>query len=279
MVRILLCLAVIMVSLFSGKPILHAQDLTIAVVNCPKTAKAGQDLKSTLRLLVANTGDTVQKAISLEIVLKNSPLCPDKGRPAAYSQKYYDGVLLRQGREFVTLEPGKSRTITPYGANTIPLDTPVGRTYYLCAVLDPENLLKETNKDNNCACCPIKIVGAEVGPVVTRLMEKCLVPGSTLTILGRNFGSISGTVTATSASGMPVNLSVSSWSDTSVVVRIPDDSRLQEGQLYTVTIIRNGESEGIATGRHNIGICPTAQKKATEPETPIFSPPFFYEKQ
>ena len=278
MIQKILCLAVTIVFLLTGNTTPHAQDLTIAVVNCPKTAKAGQDLKSTLRLLAANTGDTVQKDISVEIVLKNSPLCPDKGRPAAYSQKYFDGVLLRQGREFVTLEPGKSRTITPYGANTIPLDTPVGRTYYLCAVIDPENLLKETNKDNNCACCPIKIVGAEEGPLVTRLMEKCLVPGNTLTILGRNFGSISGTVTAASASGMPVNLSVSSWSNSTIVVRVPDDSRMQEGQQYTVSITRNGESESISTGTQKIGICP-AQKKAPAPEKTIFSPPFFYEQQ
>jgi len=278
MVRKLLCLLVIMVSLFSGKTILHAQELTIAVADCPKVAKAGQDLGSKLRLLVANTGKSAHKDIPLEIVLKNSPLCPKANRPAAYSPKYYDGVLLRQGREFVTLEQGKSITITPYGAITIPWDTPVGKTYYLCAVIDPENLLKVSNKDTDCACSPIKIIGTEEGPLVARIMENCLVPGRTMTILGRNFGSVSGTVAALSSSGITINLSISSWSDSTVVVQIPNDSRMQEGQQYTVNLIRNGETESIAAGRQVIGICPT-EKKTTTPGATQFLPPFFYEQQ
>ena len=274
----MLCLAATMVFLLAGITTLHAQDLTIAVINCPKTAKAGQDLKSTLRLLAANTGDRVQKAITLKIVLKNSPLCPKSSRPAAYSPKYYDGVLLRQGREIVSLDPGKTRTIIPNGANTIPWDTPVGRTYYLCAVIEPENLQKEDNKDTNCACCPIKIIGAEEGPMVVSILEKCVVPGNTLTILGRNFGQESGTVTAVSASGMPVNLSVSSWSDSTVVVRIPSDSRMQEGEQYTLNMMKNGEIDSIPAARQNIGICPT-QKKTSSPETTQPTPPLFFQQQ
>ncbi len=257
---------------------LHAQDLTIATVDCPKAAKAGQDLKSTLQLLVANTGDRVQKAITLKIILKNSPLCPKSNRPAAYSPKYYDGVQLRQGREIVSLEPGTTRTIIPHGANTIPWNTPVGRTYYLCAVIEPENRQKDDNEYTNCACCPIKIIGTEEGPVVASILEKCLVPGNTLTILGRNFGPVSGTVTALSTSGITINLSVSSWSDSTVVVRIPSDSRMQEGQMYTVNIMRNGESESISTGRQNIGICP-APKKTSAPGTTQPTPPLFFEQQ
>jgi hypothetical protein len=276
MVRILLYSAVATMFLFSGAINLHAQDLTIAVVDCPKTAKAGQDLRSMLRLLAANTGESVQKDVALEIVLKNSPLCPKLGRPAAYSPNYYDGVLLRQGREFVTVEPGKTLTIAPYGAVTIPGDTPVGRTYYLCAVLDPENLLKETNKENNCACSPIKIIGTEEGPLITRFVESCLVPGNTLTILGNNFGTESGTVSAVSTSGLPINLSVSFWSDTRVVVLIPTDARMKDGQQYTVNIFRKGDHASRFTGGKTISSCPVLEKF---PEPGTVRPPlplFFY---
>jgi hypothetical protein len=245
-------LTVALALLFTGVTILHAQDLSIAVVACPKVAKAGQDLKTTLQLLAANTGESEQKDISVEIVLKKSPLCPNKGRPASYSSQYYDGVLLKEGRMFVTLEPGKTLTITPRGLLTVPWDTPVGKTYYLCAVIDPEKTLKETNEENNCACSPIQIIGAEEGPLVTRIVEQCLVPGSTLTILGKNFGTVQGTVAAVSTSGLHINLTVSSWSGSTVLVRIPDDSRIQEGQQYTFNIKRNGESA--LTGRTSLSV-------------------------
>lgn len=278
MERIILCFAVTMFFLLAGKTSLQAQDLTIATVDCPKTAKAGQDLKSTLQLLVANTGDRLQKAVTVKLVLKNSPLCPKSNRPAAYSPKYYDGVQLRQGREILSLEPGTTRTIIPHGANTIPWDTPVGRTYYLCAVIEPENPLKGDNKDTNCACCPIKIIGAEEGPVAVSILEKCLVPGKTITILGRNFGPVSGTVTALSTSGITINLPVSSWSDSTVIVRIPNDSRLQDGQMFIVNIMRNGESESISTGRQKIGTC-AEPKKTSVPGTTQPMPPLFFEQQ
>ncbi|MDD2338621.1 MAG: IPT/TIG domain-containing protein, partial [Geobacteraceae bacterium] len=131
---------------------------------------------------------------------------------------------------------------------------------------------------SNCACYPIKIIGTEEGPVVASILEKCLVPGSSLTILGRNFGTVSGTITAVSTSGMSINLSVSSWNDSTVVVRIPNDSRMQEGQQYTINIMKNGEIESIPTGRQNIGICPT-QKKTIIPGTTQPTPPFFFEQQ
>lgn len=280
MIRKILYFTVALVTLLSTEAILHAQDLTLAVVECPKTAKAGQDLKSTIRLLAANTGDTIQKGITLEIILRNSPLCPKTGRPAAYSPNYYDGVLLSEGREFITLEPDKTLSITPSGVITIPWNTPAGRTYYLCGVLDPENKLNETNKDNNCACCPIKIIGAEDGPLVTRFVESCLVPGRSLTILGSNFGPEMGTVTALSTYGLTINFSVSSWNDTSVIVQIPNDSRMQEGQQYNINILRRGGQSSNIAGGKSIGICPAPKKDSVPaPGTMQFSPPFFYNQQ
>lgn len=275
MVRKLLSCAAVAVLLFSGETTLHAQDLAIAVVDCPKTAKAGQDIRSMLRLLATNAGDTVQKDIALEILLKKSPVCSKLGRPAAYSPNYFDGVLLRQGREYVTVEQGKTLTISPYGALTIPGDTPVGKTYYLCAVLDPENLLKETNQVNNCACCPIKIIGTEENPLITRLVERCLLPGGTLTILGNNFGSETGTVTAVSTAGLLINLSISFWSDTRVVVLIPHDSRMKDGLQFTVTILRHGDQTSGFAGGKNISSCPVLLK-SPEPGTVRPPPPFFF---
>lgn len=280
MVRRIICSAWAVVFLFMGPTLLLAQDLSVALVDSPKIVKAGQDLAAAMRLEVANIGKKGKEKIALELVLKKNPVCPD--RPAAYSPKYYDGVLLRQGREYLSLAPGKSVTIVPLGANTIPLDTPVGRTYYLCAALDEGNGPRETDDknravENSCDCRPIKIVAAEEGPVVTGFVERCLVPRDSLTILGRNFGPVTGTVTALTDTGMPMNLSVSSWRDSMIVVGIPDDSRMREGAQYTIQVRSSGGAERVAASGNNIGICHEQEKPPVSGPRPM--PPFFPEQQ
>ncbi|MGA7827014.1 MAG: IPT/TIG domain-containing protein [Geobacteraceae bacterium] len=277
MARGFIFIAVSLLFLLTGTTVLQAQDVSIALVASPKVAKAGQDLRSRIQLLVANIGDRKLKDISVEIVLKKSPICPGKTHQAAYSSNYYDGVLLKGGRTVISLDPGKTLTIDPRGALTIPWNTPVGRTYYLCAVIDAENKSKSGNK-NNCSCSPIQIVGSEEGPLVSRIMERCIVPGSTLTILGRNFGTDQGTITLLSASGLPVNISISSWSDSNVVIRIPDDSSIQEGQQYTISIKKSGETSNISAGRHYISVCPV-EKHSPKPKMIQPPPPFFFDQQ
>lgn len=273
MVRETVFFTFLAVFLTTGSPSLHAQELTIAVVSCPKTAKAGQDLQSMIQLLVANIGKSKLKNISVGIVLKKSPLCPDKGHPAAYSSRYYDGVLLKEGNIKISLKPGETQTINPRGALTIPWDTPVGRSYYVCAISNSENKQKSTTS-NTCACYPIQIVGSEEGPRVTKILERCLTPGNTLTISGKYFGNDQGTITLVSPAGLPVNLNVTSWNDSTVLIRVPNDSNIKEGQQYTLSIRRSGESGNISAVRHYISVCPV-EKTFPYPEIKQSPPPFF----
>lgn len=277
MVLVRVFFMILTIFLLTGIPVLQAQDLSIAVVTYPKTAKAGQDLHSMIQLLVANNTENTQKNINVAIVLKKSPLCPDKGHPAAYSSRYYDGVLLKEGNIKTSLDPGETQTIKPRGALTIPWDTPVGREYYLCAIIYPESKQKRTNK-NNCACYPLQVIGSENVPQVTRVLERCVTPGNTLTIYGKYFGNDQGTSALISPSGLPVNLSVSSWSDSTVIIRIPNDSSIQEGEQYTLTIRRSGESGSLSAVRLYISVCPV-EKRSPQPETIQNPPPFFLEQQ
>lgn len=136
-------------------------DLTIKITNCPISAKAGQELGATFQVTATNHGDTPVKDVAVDIVLRKDTSCPVPAPYAIYSPNFSNGVLLKGGREHVSLNPGQTLSVKLNGTNTIPTDTPAGN-YYLCAVIDAGNKVKEDDEKNNCACCPIKITGAEV---------------------------------------------------------------------------------------------------------------------
>jgi microsomal dipeptidase-like Zn-dependent dipeptidase len=70
--------------------------------------------------------------------------------------------------------------------------------------------------------------------------------GGRFTILGSNFGTQEGKGVALSGHGIHVDLKVISWSDTSIVVEVPDDPRLQEGQSYYVGIEKVDHSQWLS---------------------------------
>lgn len=230
------------------------QDLTIKIINCPKSAKAGQDLGSGFQVMATNSGDTAVKDIAVDIVLRKDPSCPSPAPFAVYSPNYSSGVLLKGGREHVSLNPGQTLNVKLNGTNTIPADTPSG-SYYLCAVMDAGNKVKETNEGNNCACCPIRIVAAEAKPEITGYRESCGKKGGNITILGRNFGSKEGKGVALGGHGIHVDLTVISWSDTTIVAQIPNDPRIQEGQWYYAGVERADHGEWLSNISKNVTIC------------------------
>jgi len=131
-------------------------DLIVRLANCPKAARAGEELKSSFKVFVTNNSAQKLENIPLDIVLKSKANCPPNPGFATYSPNYFDGVLLQGGREHVTLNPGETIEVKLYGNNKIPTDVRPG-VYFLCAIIDPANKVPETDENNNCSCCAMKI--------------------------------------------------------------------------------------------------------------------------
>lgn len=276
MVKCAFCFVMTVALLFVGIETLLAQDLTIQITNCPTRAKAGQNLDSSFKVVVVNNGDIEQKDVALEFVLKKIPICKTPTRHASYSSDYFDGVLLQGGRESVSLAPKQKVTLSPHGANTIPVNTPVGRTYSLCAVIIAGDKVKEIGEENNCACCQIKIMGVEERSVITGYGETCISRRGTATILGRNFGSAEGKSVFLTGSGAVINLPVISWSDYAINVRIPEDANIQVDQRYFAAIRKAGNAELLSNTGVSISVCPEQKTMPGSPPTILPVQPFVF---
>lgn len=152
--------ATIIPAQFRTTPIKKGPDLQIKII-CPNPAKAyaGQSLGKSIKVWVKNVGNTPAQNFSVDLVLSKDTNIPVKF--AVYSPNFSDDVLLKGGREFVKfLGPKKTISVTLNGTNTIPSDTPPGN-YYLGAVVDPGNKVKEFNEGNNTAICRLLIYKTE----------------------------------------------------------------------------------------------------------------------
>jgi len=133
-------------------------DLKIEVKNCPAIVQAGQNLDSLFQVVVKNDGATKIKDVAVDIILKENTNFKIPISYAKYSPYYADGVLLKGGREHISLNPNQIINVKLNGPNTIPKDVPTG-TYYLCATVDAGNKVKEVNERNNYSCCKVYIKG------------------------------------------------------------------------------------------------------------------------
>ncbi len=135
-------------------------DLTIRIVQCPKkVVKAGEDLKNGFQVLGRSSFATPLKDVAVDIVLTSKPTYPAPAPSATYSPNYSDNVLLKGGREHISFTGPGTVNVPLNGTNTIPADTPSG-IYYLMAVIDSGNKVKESNERNNFHFCKIKVVGS-----------------------------------------------------------------------------------------------------------------------
>jgi hypothetical protein len=272
--RRILRIVLIIAFTFAGAAVAFSTDLTIQIKKCPKAVKAGQDLDSSILVVVGNKGDVAVKNVPIEIVLKSSRFCPVPTPHAVYSMNYFDGVLLMGGRESVSLKPGQSSVVPLHGMNTIPSDTPVGRTYFLCAIVDAGDTVKETNEENNCACSPVRIAGAEDRPNITGYGEACIRKGGNVTIFGRNFGQGADKSVFLGGNGVNINLPVNSWSDSMIRARVPDDLAIREGLQYFIAVRKRINAELLSNTSAYISICPERKTEPVPGSAPPI-PPFF----
>jgi len=121
-------------------------DLTVELRG-PRAATAGNEIGKMLWLVVHNRGTAP------------APGNTDGGEPGYLVYLYLSrdrsaaerGAMSPGGKILSTaiLDPGRSRRYTP--SDRIPRDTPAGR-YYLCAVVDPINSIRELDEHNNSDC-------------------------------------------------------------------------------------------------------------------------------
>ena len=126
-----------------------------ASIKCPPYAYPGQELWKNIKVFVWNKGVKGAQNFHLDLVLSSDKTVPVKY--ASYSPNYHEDVLLQGGREFVSsILSKKTISLTLNGNNKIPDDTPPGY-YYIAAVVDPGNAVKELNEKNNVGFCMIKV--------------------------------------------------------------------------------------------------------------------------
>ncbi|WP_281951349.1 CARDB domain-containing protein [Nitrosophilus kaiyonis] len=147
-------------SLFAQFPNIHIQkkgDLKVKIKRCPSSAIQGAKLKNSFSVEVISTFSKKLERVAVDIVL-SSKKNVSANSYASYSPNYKDGVLLKGGREIITIPPNGKVKVKLNGSNKIPDDTPVGK-YYLAAVVDAGNKIREINERNNVSYCKINIRG------------------------------------------------------------------------------------------------------------------------
>jgi hypothetical protein len=121
-------------------------DLSVTM-KYPFNASPGQALGKDISLTIENKGTVPAENFDIQMVLSSDFNVPVE--PVTYSEEFKDNTLLEQGKETVTvLQPGKRITLSFKGSLKVPPRTAPGR-YYLGAVVDVGNKIKELNEENN----------------------------------------------------------------------------------------------------------------------------------
>ncbi len=144
------------------KSILLKNDLTIKIVQCPKkVVKAGESLNAGFQVIARSSFSTPLKDVAVDLILTSSPTYPAPAPFAVYSPNYSNGVLLLGGREHISFTGPGQVNVPLNGSNTIPADTPPG-IYYLGAVVDAGNKVRESSERNNVSFCRLEVVRSDV---------------------------------------------------------------------------------------------------------------------
>ncbi len=137
----------------------------IAKVSGPGEAIPGEDIGERVKVVVKNNGqrraigtENSKNGYMIDLVLSRDRDVEIK--PAAFSERFREDVMLRGGRisRTKTLKPGETARYR-VGA-VIPRDTPAG-TYCLGIIVDSFNKVRESNEGNNSMCARIRIGGGQ----------------------------------------------------------------------------------------------------------------------
>lgn len=122
-------------------------DLSIKIKHCPNVVTPGQPLKGEIQLLVHNNSKRYIKDVTVDLILAREPKYPIPASFAVYCTHFQNNVLLKGGRGLFSIPPGSSGIMLK-GSSSIPTGIEDG-TYYLGAIIDAGNAIKESNEKNN----------------------------------------------------------------------------------------------------------------------------------
>jgi len=111
--------------------------------------------KVTSSILVTNSSRKPLKDVAVEFILAKKPVYPSPTPQAASSPDDPDGAVLLGERKLVSFDGPSTVAVTLEG--TIPAGTPPG-VYYLGAVIDAGNKVREVDEKNNVAFCRVTVV-------------------------------------------------------------------------------------------------------------------------
>ncbi len=108
-------------------------------------------------------------------------------------------------------------------------------------------------------------VRAGQAPNITGFEPDQVFKGGSFTILGSNFGTQEGKIVVLGGHGISVDLRVISWSDTQIVVELPNDPQVQEGQRYYVGIQRANHTQWLSNIDRTVSIRGTLTPRDDRP--------------
>lgn len=118
-------------------------------------------------------------------------------------------------------------------------------------------------------------------PIITGFHPaSCIAKGAEVRVEGKNFGTAAGKGVALGGHGIHVDTQVVSWSAGAIVVRIPNDSKIQPDQWYYLGIEQADHAKWLSNINKTITICAataTTPSRLTPPTTKLgsgaFAPP------
>ena len=205
----------------------------------------GTTVGKQIRIVVRNIGSAATGGFFVDLVLSADTNVPVK--LAVYSPVFQEDVLLKGGRLSVkNLAPGGTQILNLPGDCKIPDKIRPG-IYYLAAVADAGNTVKEGNEGNNVAIKPVKVnpLPPPALPVtITNIGQTGVWPSGSghfeVSVGGSGFGNTIGNKVVRIGTRDFGAANMEAWSDTGAIVWLPHDFPL--GTRYHIRVRENGQT-------------------------------------
>jgi hypothetical protein len=99
-----------------------------------------------------------------------------------------------------------------------------------------------------------------IQPMISRIDQACIKPGSKFTIKGQNFGTATGKKVLMQGNSLHTALAVLYWQDTSIIVNAPNSGQLHDGAKYSLTIENDTLTKSLSNQYAGLTVCKATTK-------------------